>query len=121
MTILREIRHTMTVGERARLNSPISARQRVEKVLKARESGRNRLRRRLLWQGKWQANRLDCQTTREIEHLKEQVAAAAAHADLVGQVVVWAAQAAQAANENFNVTNGTSSSGGVCGRRWRRR
>jgi hypothetical protein len=29
----------MTPGERARLNSPISARQRVEKVLKARERG----------------------------------------------------------------------------------
>jgi glutathione S-transferase len=29
----------MTPGERARLNSPISARQRVEKVLKAREQG----------------------------------------------------------------------------------
>ena len=39
VTILREIRETMTVGERARLNSPISARQRVEKILKAREGG----------------------------------------------------------------------------------
>ena len=39
MSILREIRESMTVGERARLNSPISARQRVEKVLKARERG----------------------------------------------------------------------------------
>lgn len=29
----------MTPGERARLNSPITARQRVEKVLKAREGG----------------------------------------------------------------------------------
>jgi hypothetical protein len=36
---LREIRDTMTPGERARLNSPISARQRVEKLLKAREGG----------------------------------------------------------------------------------
>jgi hypothetical protein len=32
LTILREIRDTMKVGERARLNSPISARQRVEKL-----------------------------------------------------------------------------------------
>jgi hypothetical protein len=39
MTILREIRETLSVGERARLNSPISARQRVEKVLKARAGG----------------------------------------------------------------------------------
>jgi hypothetical protein len=36
MTLLREIRDSMTAGERSRLNSPISARQRVEKVLKAR-------------------------------------------------------------------------------------
>jgi hypothetical protein len=39
MTILREIRDAMPTGERARLNSPISARQRVEKVLKARAGG----------------------------------------------------------------------------------
>lgn len=39
MSILREIRTTMTVGERARLNSPISARQRVEKMLKVRNGG----------------------------------------------------------------------------------
>lgn len=39
MRILREIRESMTPGERARLNSPISARQRVEKVLRARERG----------------------------------------------------------------------------------
>jgi hypothetical protein len=39
MSILREIRETMTPGERSRLNSPISARQRVENVLKARVGG----------------------------------------------------------------------------------
>jgi hypothetical protein len=39
MSILREIRESMTPGERARLNSPITARQRVEKVLKARVNG----------------------------------------------------------------------------------
>jgi hypothetical protein len=39
MVILREIRESMSVGERARLNSPISARQRVEKILKARHGG----------------------------------------------------------------------------------
>jgi hypothetical protein len=40
MTILREIRDTMTIGERSRLNSPISARQRVEKLLKVRTKAR---------------------------------------------------------------------------------
>jgi len=39
LTVLREIRGTMKPGERARLNSPISARQRVEKVIAARASG----------------------------------------------------------------------------------
>lgn len=39
MRILREIRESMTPGERARLNSPRSARDRVEKVLKARAAG----------------------------------------------------------------------------------
>jgi hypothetical protein len=39
MTTLREIRETMTPGERARLNSPITARQRVEKILRARVGG----------------------------------------------------------------------------------
>ena len=39
MTILREILDAMTPGERSRLNSPISARQRVEGVLKARSGG----------------------------------------------------------------------------------
>jgi hypothetical protein len=39
MAMLREILETMTVGQRARLNSPISARQRVEKQLKVRSGG----------------------------------------------------------------------------------
>jgi len=39
MGVLREILDTMTVGQRARLNSPISARQRVEKELKVRDGG----------------------------------------------------------------------------------
>jgi hypothetical protein len=37
--ILREMREAMSPGERSRLNSPISARQRVEKALKARAEG----------------------------------------------------------------------------------
>ena len=36
---LRDLRETMSPGERSRLNSPISARQRVEKVLIARAGG----------------------------------------------------------------------------------
>jgi hypothetical protein len=39
LNMLREIRDTMTPGKRSRLNSPIAARQHVEKVLKARQSG----------------------------------------------------------------------------------
>jgi hypothetical protein len=39
MTILREIRESMTPGERSRLNSPISARQRVAQIIKARKRG----------------------------------------------------------------------------------
>ena len=37
--ILRQMREAMTPGQRSRLNSPISARQRVEKITKAREEG----------------------------------------------------------------------------------
>ncbi len=39
LSMLREIREGMSVGDRARLNSPITARQRVDKVLKARAGG----------------------------------------------------------------------------------
>jgi hypothetical protein len=39
LSILREIRESLSVGERSRLNSPISARQRVEKLIKARSGG----------------------------------------------------------------------------------
>jgi len=39
VSLLREIRETMSPGERSRLNSPLAARQRVEKVLKARNGG----------------------------------------------------------------------------------
>ena len=38
ITILREILADMTPGERSRLNSPITARQRVEKEIKRREA-----------------------------------------------------------------------------------
>src|SRR5512132_2357148 len=37
--ILRELREAMTPGQRSRLNSPITARQRVEAILLARRSG----------------------------------------------------------------------------------
>jgi hypothetical protein len=39
MTVLREILNEMSAGERARLNSPISARQRVKHILKVRANG----------------------------------------------------------------------------------
>jgi hypothetical protein len=39
MEALRELRDAMTPGERARLNSPITARQRIEKILKERACG----------------------------------------------------------------------------------
>jgi hypothetical protein len=39
MRVLRELREAMTPGQRSRLNSPISARQRVEQITKAREAG----------------------------------------------------------------------------------
>jgi hypothetical protein len=39
LQVLREMREVMTPGARSRLNSPISARQRVEKVIKARKEG----------------------------------------------------------------------------------
>jgi hypothetical protein len=73
ITILREIRETMTPGERSRLNSPISAKQRVLAVLKAREGGTEEklktspvavLKAKLVEQ------------TRHIAHLEEQLAAA---------------------------------------------
>jgi hypothetical protein len=39
ITILREIRDAMSPGDRARLGSPITARQRVEQIIKARTRG----------------------------------------------------------------------------------
>jgi hypothetical protein len=73
LNILREVRETMTPGERSRLNSPISAKQRVMAVLKAREGGTEEnlktspvavLKNKLVEQ------------TRQIAHLEEQLAAA---------------------------------------------
>jgi hypothetical protein len=75
VTILREIRETMTVGERSRLNSPISARQRVEKVLKARNGGTEAsVRTSPLARQAAVVN----EQARDIEHLKERLAAAEA-------------------------------------------
>jgi len=39
LQILRELREAMTPGQRSRLNSPITARQRVEAILQARRIG----------------------------------------------------------------------------------
>jgi hypothetical protein len=73
LAILNEIRNTMTEGERSRLNSPITARQRVQKILKKRANKSDdnphisplaELRHQLL------------EKNREIEDLKERLAAA---------------------------------------------
>ena len=39
MKVLRDLRDAMSPGQRSRLNSPITARQRVEAILKARQHG----------------------------------------------------------------------------------
>ena len=73
MTILREIREALSPGERSRLNSPISARQRVEKVLKARVGGtEENLRTSPLSLLKQKVAEQD----RQIAHMQEQLAAA---------------------------------------------
>src|SRR5215831_8705629 len=41
-----------------------------------------------------------------------------ADADLVADVMVWAAQSPQAANEAFNITNGDVFGGAMCGQPW---
>jgi hypothetical protein len=73
MSALQEIRDAMTLGERARLNSPISARQRVEKLLKARQGGTEEAMRKapvtIL------KNQV-AEQSRTIAHLQEQLAAA---------------------------------------------
>jgi hypothetical protein len=84
ITILREIRDTMTVGERARLNSPITARQRVEKILKVRkaaaraqtEGREGEPEQTLRTSPMARLKDLNAEQAREIEHLKERLAAA---------------------------------------------
>ena len=72
LTILRDIRQSMTPGERSRLNSPISARQRVEAILKARAGGtENKLSKSPLAIYKQQI----AEQNRKIAHLEEQLAA----------------------------------------------
>jgi hypothetical protein len=73
LNTLREIRETMTVGERARLNSPISARQRVEKLLAARAGNAEAKKKDSPLA---RSTRTIAEQTREIEHLREQLAAA---------------------------------------------
>lgn len=106
LTILREIRETMTPGERSRLNSPISAKQRVLAVLKARQGGTEEtlktspvavLKAKLVEQ------------TRQIAHLEEQLAAAENRdgslfdlkrdtADAIGQVIATTVTESKAKN-----------------------
>jgi hypothetical protein len=73
MSILREIRETMKVGERARLNSPITARQRVEKILRARTGGDEA---KMTTSPMAILKRQIGDQNREIAHLKEELAAA---------------------------------------------
>lgn len=94
MSMLQEMRSAMSPGERARLNSPISARQRVEKVLKARAgAGEETVRTSTLSILKRQLAEKD----RENEHLRERLASAEDgslfdlsrdHADDIVQVIV---------------------------------
>lgn len=73
LNILREVREAMSPGERSRLNSPISARQRIEKILKARAGDtEERLRVSPVAIYKQQVN----EQNREIAHLRERLAAA---------------------------------------------
>jgi hypothetical protein len=72
---LRDIRDIMTVGQRARLNSPISAWQKVEKLLKVGEAGQEQV---LKTSPLARQAALVAEQVREIERLKEQLAAAEA-------------------------------------------
>jgi hypothetical protein len=69
-----EIRSTMTVGERARLNSPITARQRVEKILKVREGGEAEPKVRVSPMSKLKGKVEDL--TRNLAHANERLASA---------------------------------------------
>jgi len=73
MTIMREILDAMTLGERSRLNSPISARQRVEHVLKARVGGTEEKLRNSPVAILKQKN---LELARELAHAEERLAAA---------------------------------------------
>jgi hypothetical protein len=84
LQILEEIRDVMTAGERARLNSPITARQRVEKILKVRraaaEAGEKgsegEPEETLRTSPMARLKHENAEKDREIAHLKEQLAAA---------------------------------------------
>jgi hypothetical protein len=86
LQILQEIRATMTIGDRARFNSPITARQRVKKFLdvraaaaKAREEGREAEPEETIRNSPTaRLKNQIAEQTREIEHLKERLAAAEA-------------------------------------------
>lgn len=73
MTILREILNAMTPGERSRLNFPISARQRVEHILKAGAGGTEAKLRNSPVAILKQKN---LELTRELAHAEERLAAA---------------------------------------------
>jgi hypothetical protein len=79
MSILNEIRACLTEGQRSRLNSPITARQRVEKELKVRSGGiENKLHKSMVASQKHQL----AEQERQIAHLDEKLAAAEARGSL---------------------------------------
>jgi hypothetical protein len=65
--VLRDLRNAMTPGQRSRLNSPISARQRVEKIMKAREAGNE-------GKVKESAKKKIAELEREVARLKQELA-----------------------------------------------
>jgi hypothetical protein len=71
--VLREITETMTPGERARLNSPVTARQRVEKIIKARGDGTEE---RIRTSPVAVLKEANVKLEHEVEDLKEKLAAA---------------------------------------------
>jgi hypothetical protein len=77
MTILCQILDSMTVGEAPALNSPISARQRVEKIIKVRDAGQEAA---VKTSPVAKQTALVAEQSREIEHFKVQLAAAEARA-----------------------------------------
>ena len=72
--VLNEILATLSPGERSRLNSPITARQRVEKLLNARSTGEEEKKLRISPMAV--LKRENTEQAHQIAHLEEKLAAA---------------------------------------------